>query len=153
VCVGLLQEDKVKHFFLFFSSLSLSLSLPLKSATILRFSADMHTQKLPQACESQYVIQFFSQSAIITIQPPGQSWHDAKIPHWPENESERNKYYSRMCVCVCCVCLCVGGETEAMNTTLRDSSHCYYQQVLSHLFNVQMNMQILRRKGQINKTA
>lgn len=69
VCVGLLQDDKVKHFFLF----SLSLSFPLKSATILRFSADMHTQKLPQACESQYVIQFFSQSAIITIQPPGQS--------------------------------------------------------------------------------
>lgn len=59
-----------------------------------------------------------------------------------------------MCVYVCVRdCLCVGGETEAMNTTLRDSSHCYYQQVFSPPPNVRMNMQILRRKGQINKSG
>ncbi len=70
VRVGLLQDDKVKRFFSFF----FFFFFPLKSATVLRFSAITRTHKnLPQACESQYVIQFFSQSAIITIQPPGQS--------------------------------------------------------------------------------
>ncbi len=64
-CVGLLQDDKVKRFF--FS--------PLVCHCTEVFCNHAHRthKNVPQACKSQYVIQFFSQSAIITIQPPGQS--------------------------------------------------------------------------------